>query len=139
VPTESRLTRDKDLHFLPKYESITAILEDHDLAALGDAFVNLVYSLDLSRRTGKPAGRKLGSSTLASALRRADLRKLLPSGTDRHKQADAAESLIAYAWLVGEVSLEETLSIVETGKTTVDAFTLLLQEVFKSVSRRFTP
>ncbi len=113
-------------------------MDDHDLAALGDAYVNFVYSLALSMKLGKPVGRKVDSSTLASALRKADLRKLLPSRTDRHKQADAAESLIVYAWLIGDISIEETLRAMEKEKTAEDAFSLLLQRIFKSVSQSFT-
>lgn len=132
----TRRRREKELRFIPKHENISDILEDHDLAALGDAYVNLVYSLALSRKLGKPVGRKVDSSTLASALRKADLRKFLPSRTDRHKQADAAESLIVYAWLIGEISLDETLRVMEKEKTAEDAFSSLLQTVSKSVSRR---
>ena len=138
MPTRTRQTREKHLQFIPAYESISDILDDHDLAALGDAYVNFVYSLALSMKLGKPVGRKVDSSTLASAVRKADLRKLLPSRTDRHKQADAAESLIVYAWLIGEISIEETLRAMEKEKTAEDAFSLLLQRIFKSVSQSFT-
>ena len=138
MSTRTRLAREKEVRFIAKYESISEILEDHDLAALGDAYVNLVYSLALSRRSGKPVGRKVDSSTLASALRKADLRRLLPSRTDRHKQADAAESLIVYAWLVGEISLGETLRIMEKEERAEDAFSMLLQMAFKSASQELT-
>ncbi len=132
----TRLRRRKELHFVREHESMSDILEDHGLAALGDAYVNLVYSLALSRRSGKPVGRKVDSSTLASALRKADLRKFLPSRTDRHKQADAAESLIVYAWLTGKISLEKTIHIVEKEESVEDAFSMLLQTVSKSLGRK---
>ena len=138
MPTRTRQTREKHLQFIPTYESISDILDDHDLAALGDAYVNFVYSLALSMKLGKPVGRKVDSSTLALALRKADLRKLLPSRTDRHRQADAAESLIVYAWLIGEISIWETLRAMEKEKTAEDAFGLLLQRISKSVGQSFT-
>jgi hypothetical protein len=136
LPTGTGLTGKKELQFIPPHKSISDVFDDHDLAALGDAFVNFVYSLALSKKLGRPIGRKVDSSTLASALRKADLRKILPSRTDRHKQADAAESLIVYAWLTGEISLEETLHIMEREKTAEDAFNLLLRKAFESISQR---
>ena len=137
MPTWADLAGKKELRFIPSHESISDVLDDHDLAALGDAFVNFVYSLALSKKLGKPVGRKVDSSTLASALRKADLRKFLPSRTDRHRQADAAESLIVYAWLTGEISLEETLHIMEREKTAEDAFNLLLRKASESISQRY--
>lgn len=98
--------------FLNKYSSISDILGDHELASLGDAFVNLIYSLALSKVAGKPVGRKLDSRVLSLALRKAGLRTLLPHRMDRHKLADAAEALIAYGWLSGAISLEEALNII---------------------------
>ncbi|MCW4026578.1 MAG: hypothetical protein NWE76_03720 [Candidatus Bathyarchaeota archaeon] len=136
MPTWTDLAGKKELQFIPSHENISDVFDDHNLAALGDAFVNFVYSIALSKKLGKPVGRKVDSSTLASALRKADLRKFLPSRTDRHKQADAAESLIVYAWLTGKISLEETLHIMEREKTAEDAFNLLLGKAFESISQR---
>ncbi len=116
----------KDSSFIRKYNNLTDILADRELASLGDAFVNFVYSLALSRKSGKPIGRKVESDVLATALRKADLRRLLPSRVDRHKQADAAEALIVYAWLAGQVTLDEALDVF-VQNTDVDAFSLLLQ------------
>ena len=137
MPTWTDLAGKKELQFIPSHESISDVFDDHDLAALGDAFVNFVYSLALSKKLGKPVGRKVDSSTLASALRKADLRRFLPSRTDRHRQADAAESFIVYAWLTGEISLEETLHIMEREKTAEDAFNLLLRKAFESINQRY--
>jgi len=133
MPNKNRRTGEKMIPCLSEYESLAAVMADNELAALGDAYVNLVYSLDLSRRTGRPVGRKVKSSILASALRKAGLRKLLPSRIDRHKQADAAEALIVYGWLSGAVSLEETLRIMEKEETVENAFSLLLQTISKKI------
>jgi len=120
---------DSDFPFIPKHRSLREILADDDLAALGDAFVNFVYSLALSLKEGKPIGRKLSNMTLASALRKADLRKMLPFRMDRHRQANAAEALIVYAWLTGILSLKEILRIISRSENIEDAWGMLLQEI----------
>ena len=102
---------------------------DHGLASLGDAYVNLLYSLYLSRRGGRPLGSKVSSSVLAGALRKAGLRRLLPSRTDRHKQADAAEALVVYAWILGLISTEEAVSTLEGEETLEEAFASLLKVI----------
>jgi len=119
----------KESPIISKHRSIVEILADHELASLGDAYVNFVYSLALSRKMGRPIGKKVNSSTLASALRKANLRRFLPPRTDRHKQADAAESLIVYAWLAGAMSLGEMLSIIEEEEKEEDMFALLLRTI----------
>jgi len=122
-------TEMKESPIISKHRSIVEILADHELASLGDAYVNFVYSLALSRKMGRPIGKKVNSSTLASALRKANLRRFLPLRTDRHKQADAAESLIVYAWLAGAMSLGEMLSIIEEEEKEEDMFALLLRTI----------
>ena len=84
-------TSHKD-QFLSQYSSITHILTDKKLAALGDAYVNFVYSLAISRKLGKPYGKKVKGAPLAEAVRKAGLRKLLPSRIDRHVLSDASRS-----------------------------------------------
>ena len=125
----SHLFDASDFPFISKHRSLTEILTDNDLAALGDAFVNFVYSLALSLKEGKPAGRKLGNVPLASALRKAGLRKMLPFRTDRHRQANAAEALIVYAWLVGILSLKEILRIISSSENIEDSLEILLQKI----------
>ena len=131
--TKIGIDGEKEFSFTSRYKRLIDVLTDHELASLGDAYVNFIYSLALSRRLGKPAGRKVDSATLASALRKADLRRFLPSRVDRHRQADAAEALIVYAWLSGRVTLEESLCFFEQD-TDVDAFCLLLQAALKRIS-----
>ncbi|MBO3755317.1 MAG: hypothetical protein FGF53_10670, partial [Candidatus Brockarchaeota archaeon] len=99
------------ISFMHEYSSLAEVLADHNLASLGDAYVNLIYSLALSKIAGKPVGRKLDSLTLASALRKSDTRRFLPRRVDRHRQADAAEALIVYGWLSGAVSIWEAVEI----------------------------
>ena len=99
--------------FLKNYSSLPQVLTDKPLAALGDAYVNFVYSLALSRRTGKPCGKKVKGAPLAEAVRKAGLRKFLPSRIDKHVLSDAAEALLVYAWLNDFITLEESVEALE--------------------------
>jgi len=117
--------------FVPKYKKLREVLMDQKLASLGDSFVNLVYSLTLSRRRGEPIGAKVDSRVLSEALKKAGLRKLLPSRTDRHVQADAAEALIVYAWMQNVVTMEEGVNILEQHEDPIEGFCDLLLTVTK--------
>lgn len=108
--------------FVSEYNNLREVLADRKLAALGDAYVNFVYSLALSKRKGEPVGAKVDSRLLSEALRKAGLRKLLPARIDRHKQADAAEALIVYAWIRDAMTIEEGVSILEQNENMVEAF-----------------
>ena len=99
--------------FLKNYSSLPQVLTDKPLAALGDAYVNFVYSLALSRRMGKPRGKKVKGTPLAEAVRKAGLRKLMPSRIDKHVLSDAAEALLVYAWLNDFITLEESVEALE--------------------------
>jgi len=123
----------KHLSSASKHLSLQDVLLDHGLAMLGDAYVNFVYSLALSERQHKPVGRKVDSSILAMAVRKSGLRSLLPSRTDRHKQADAAEALIVYAWLNDVVSMEEAVCEIMSEESLEDAFCSLLQAIVKKL------
>jgi len=123
----------KDFDFVPKHESLQDVLLDHDLAALGDAYVNFVYSLALSERQREPVGRKVDSSVLAAAIRKAGLRARLPSRTDRHKQADAAVAMIVYAWLNDVVSLGEAVQVLGKEESLEEAFCVLLRTIMEKL------
>ena len=112
--------------FTPQYESLSEVLMDQKLASLGDAYVNFLYSLALSKKKGEPAGTKVEGRLLADAFKKAGLRKFLPSRIDRHKKADAAEALIVYAWIRGSMTMEEGLKILDQNGDKVEAFSLLL-------------
>jgi len=112
--------------FISEYKDLGEVLTDQKLAALGDAYVNFIYSVALSKRKREPTGAKVDSRLLAVALRKAGLRSLLPSRIDRHKQADAAEALIVYAWVQDVMTIEEGVSILEQREDMVEAFCTLL-------------
>jgi hypothetical protein len=114
--------------FLKNHENLTQVLTDRQLASLGDAYVNLIYSLALSRKTGKPCGTKVKGTALAEALRKAGLRTLLPSRMDKHSLSNAAEALTVYAWLHNLLTLDESVkTIVETGNLENGLTQLLLK------------
>jgi hypothetical protein len=112
--------------YIPQYENINEVLMDQKLAKLGDAYVNFLYSLALSKKKGEATGTKVKGRLLADAFKKAGLRKLLPSRIDRHKQADAAEALIVYAWIRGSMTMDEGLEILEQNEDSVEAFSVLL-------------
>jgi len=107
---------------------------DRKLASLGDSFVNLAYSLALSRRRGEPIGAKVDSRVLSEALKKAGLRKALPSRTDRHAQADAAEALIVYAWIQNAMTMEKGIDILEQHEDPVEGFCALLLTITKKLN-----
>ena len=114
--------------FIPKYETLTEVLLDQKLAKLGDAYVNFLYSIVLSKKNKEPTGTKVKGKILADAFKKAGLRKFLPSRINRHKQADAAEALIVYAWIKEQMNMEEGIEILEKNEDNIEAFSLLLLE-----------
>lgn len=125
--------KNRILAFAESHTSLPDVLTDHKLAALGDAFINLAYSLALSNRRGRPSGARVKGSLLAEGLRRAGLRSYVPSRATRHSLADAAEALIVYAWLHGCVTLEETVTILERSDDLAEGLAQLLQTITRRV------
>jgi hypothetical protein len=122
--------------FVLQEKALRDVMVDQKLAAFGDAYVNFLYSLALSIRKGEPTGKKVNNRLLAEAVRSAGLRKLLPSKIDRHKQADAAEALIAYVWTRGLMTLEESVGILKRNESMVDAFCSLLLTAKNKLERK---
>jgi len=120
---------DIDLSFVPKYRSLQEIMIDANLAAFGDVYVNFIYSLAESRRREMLSGEKVSNQVLAYALRKAGMRSFLPKRSDRHRQADAAEALIVYAWIRRVISISECVSLLSREKDDVKGFAVLLVTV----------
>jgi hypothetical protein len=114
--------------------SLREVLIDHELASLGDSYVNFVYSLAMSNRKGKPVGTKVRGSVLAEALRKAGLREYLPSRMSRHGLADGAEALIVYAWLGFFVNLDESVAIICGESDPVEGLRRLLATIKSRVT-----
>ena len=112
--------------FIKKYGALTDVLVDHDLASLGDAFINFLYSLALSNKRGRPSGAKVKGSALAEALGNAGLREYLPARMTRHMLADAAEALIVYAWLQNYITLKEIITTLAKTNSLIESLSQLL-------------
>jgi hypothetical protein len=115
------------------YDNLTQILTDRKLAQLGDAYINFVYSLALSQKKGKPSGAKVKGTALAEAMRKAGLRKHLPSRIDKHVLSDAAEALVVYAWLHKLLTLEDSVETLKKTDTLNEGLTQLLLEVKEKI------
>ena len=121
------MTRNKQTPlFLKSYDNLSQVLVDKQLASLGDAYINFVYSLALSKRKGKPYGAKVKGTTLAEALRKAGLRTSLPSRIDRHTISDAAEAVVVYAWLHNLLSLEDSVQTIAEADIPENGLTQLI-------------
>ena len=114
--------------FLKAYRRLSEVLADRQLARLGDAYVNFVYSLALSDRKNQPEGKKVKGSTLAEALRKAELREMLPSRIDKHVLSDAGEALIVYAWLHKLLTLDESVQTLVDNDSLQDGLEQLLRK-----------
>jgi hypothetical protein len=133
MPLHRKISDKVKFDFVPQHSNIKDILADHELASLGDAFVNLIYSLALSKQHRRPVGKRADSSTLSSALKKVGLRRFLPTRTDRHKQADAVEALIVYAWMTEVISLDSAVSQLALAKNNVDGFKLLMETILRKL------
>lgn len=116
----------KTFSFLKTYNKPIEVLKDHRLAALGDAYINFVYSLALSEKKGQPFGAKVKGTVLAEAFKRAGLRRHMPSRITSHILADAAEALLVYAWLQKYITLEECVTVLCEAEDAVGGFAQLL-------------
>ena len=106
----------KDLNLNKSQKSIAT---DKGLAKIGDAIVNLAYSVaksifltknnpnNRSIRTGK----KVGKTILEAALKQADMRNFAKNRANAHDLADTVEALVAYAWLADKISIKEIIQI----------------------------
>jgi hypothetical protein len=119
-------TKSRGFSFAQTHRSLADVLKDHELASLGDAYINFAYSLALSSRKGRPVGVRVKGERLADALKKTGLREYAPSRMTRHTLADAAEALIVYAWLQGYLTLEETVFTLEKADDLVKGLSKLL-------------
>jgi hypothetical protein len=86
-------------------------MRDKQLASLGDAFVNFVYSLALTKVKGRPVGTKVSDRILSEAFRLAELREQLGSRLSRKDLANAAESLLIEAYRRQLISIDESVEV----------------------------
>lgn len=92
-------------------DTIRQILRDRQLASLGDAYVNFIYSLALTQISGKPQAIKVSDRILAEALRLSGLREYLGTRVTRKDLANASESLLVEVYRRGVITIEESVKI----------------------------
>jgi len=114
---------------LKKYDRLEELLLDKDLAALGDSYVNFVYSLAMSQKLKRPVGAKVDNQTLAEAVTKSGLRKFLPHRVDRHTRGNAAEALLVFAWLSDLLELHDCTDALSKEDDPTTAFANLIRNV----------
>ncbi|MGA8904392.1 MAG: ribonuclease III family protein [Candidatus Bathyarchaeia archaeon] len=117
-------------------ETRRKVMDDKQLASLGDAFVNFVYSLALTNNSGKPQGVKVSDRILAEAFRRSDLRKYLGTRVSRKDLANASESLLVKAYQRKLITIEESVKILSENPAGLEAG---LSELMKLAAERIVP
>jgi hypothetical protein len=95
-------------------ETVQRVMRDRQLASLGDAFVNFIYSLALTKINGRPEGIKVSDKVLSEAFRLANLREHLGSRLARKDLANAAESLLVDAYRKQLLSIDESVLILSS-------------------------
>jgi len=96
---------------MKKPDRIHQIVLNKELASLGDAYVNFIYSLALTRISGHPRAVKVSDRILAGALKLAGLRGYLGTRITRKDLANASESLLVEAYLRELLTVQESVQI----------------------------
>ena len=92
-------------------EPIQRVMRDQQLASLGDAFINFVYSLALTQVNGYPTGVKVSDRILSEAFKLAGLRQYLGTRLSKKDLANASESLLMEAYRKQVLTIEESVRI----------------------------
>lgn len=92
-------------------DPLLPVLRNKGLASLGDAFVNFVYSLALTRVNNHPQATKVSDRVLAEAFRLAGLRGCLGTRVSRKDLANASEALLVHAYTRGVLTVDESVDI----------------------------
>ncbi len=114
-------------------EIIREVIRDKQLASLGDAFVNFVYSLALTQTGGKPQAVKVSDRILAEAFRLSGLRKYLGTRVSRKDLANASESLLVKAYQKRLITIEESVGILSQNP---DGLEVGLSQLMKLAAER---
>jgi hypothetical protein len=102
-------------------EPIQRALRDRQLASLGDAFVNFVYSLALTQISGHPKGVKVSDKVLSEAFKLAGLRQYLGTRLSKKDLANASESLLMEAYRKQLLTIEESVRVLSQNPDGVQA------------------
>jgi hypothetical protein len=118
---------------LKKYDNLEELLLDKDLAALGDSYVNFVYSLAMSQKLKCLMGTKVDNQTLAKAVSKSGLRKFLPHRVDRHARGNAAEALLVFGWLSDLLELSDFTDTLSREADPSTAFANLIENILRKL------
>jgi hypothetical protein len=89
-------------------------MQDKKLARLGDAYINLIYSLALTQIHKEPCGVKVSDRTLADAFKIAGLRSYLGTRLNREDFANASEAVLIEAYRKGSLTIDESVNIISS-------------------------
>ena len=127
---------------LNKNLSPKTIGTDKGLAKIGDAIVNLSYSVAKSYYLTKNVssnvirtGIKVSQTILSQALKKADMKSFAKNRADAHDLADTVEALVAYVWFKEKMTLNE---IIEFLAENISGDLNLRHEEIKSATVAFT-
>jgi len=113
---------------------LSDIVQDKNLAKLGDSYLNFLYSCTLSHITRTPTGKRVSDHLLANVARRTGLRQHLPHRSPRGKIADSVESLVVYAWLKDIMSFGTMfMHLIKASQSFEEALTDLVKGLLKKV------
>jgi len=107
--------------------TISSIMQDRKLASLGDAYVNLVYSMALTQVSGEPRGVKVSDRILSHAFKAAGLRNYLGARQSRKDFANASEALLIETFRKGLVTIDESVTIITQKEDLPDGIADLLK------------
>ncbi|HDO19938.1 MAG: hypothetical protein NDF53_02770 [archaeon GB-1867-097] len=121
--------------------SLQPFLMDKGLSEFGDVLVNFIYSLAKSKVKNRLCGGRVSNNVLSKAISKSGVRSYLPHRLDVHDKGNAAEALIAYAWLNGYISINDAVNLLSTHikiddlSSEVEAFTLLLKLILRRMGK----
>lgn len=121
-------------------DTIERINNIKDYAKLGDSLINFLFSAGLTLATSKPTGIRIKDKDLAKAIHNSGLRKYIPHRKNSGELADYAEALLAYQWLKGDLTLEDTIKLLaktlrENSMNIEIALEILLRQIIRKINR----
>ena len=109
------------------------ILKNRRLARLGDAYVNFLFSLALTKASGIPVGVKVSDRILFEAAKNSGIRPLLPRRIKRGEVANVIEALVVDSWMRKSLELNEMVDIISKNS---DNLTEAATQLVKSILER---
>jgi hypothetical protein len=128
-PDEASLSLD-DLLSNSEFQQI---LKNRRLARLGDAYVNFLFSLALTKASGIPVGVKVSDRILFEAAKNSGIRPLLPRRIKRGEVANVIEALVVDSWMRKSLELDEMVDIISKNS---DDLTEAATQLVKSILER---